>query len=68
VEDLVKRGVEFLNIEAQVDRVTDASEIRKYKAAGTPALVVNGRVVCAGRVPTLGEITTWITNVLVAEP
>ncbi len=68
VTDLVNQGVAFLNVEAKVDKVTDPSAIRTYKIPGTPGLVVNGKVVCAGRIPTLGEITTWLTNVLVAEP
>jgi small redox-active disulfide protein 2 len=68
VTDLVNQAVVFLNIEARVDKVTDPSAIRTYKILATPGLVVNGKVVCAGRIPTLGEITTWLTNVLVAEP
>ena len=68
VTDLVNQAVAFLNVEAKVDKVTDPLEIRRYKIPGTPGLVVNGKVVCSGRVPTLGEITTWMTNVLVAEP
>lgn len=68
VTDLANQAVAFLNVEARVDQVTDPSEIRRYRIPGTPGLVVNGKVVCAGRIPTLGEITTWLANVLVAEP
>jgi hypothetical protein len=27
--------------------------------------VINEKVVCAGRIPTAAEVTTWVTNALV---
>jgi hypothetical protein len=34
----------------------------KYPIVSTPGLVVNGDVVCSGRVPTQAEVTTWLVN------
>ena len=40
-------------------------EIIKYRIMATPGLVINEKVVCAGRIPTAAEVTTWVTNALV---
>jgi hypothetical protein len=39
----------------------------KYKILSTPGLVINEKVVCAGRVPSQAEVTTFLTNALMAE-
>lgn len=49
-----------LKIAADVEHVTDIKEIGKYGVLGTPALVINGRVVCVGRVPTRAEMRQWL--------
>jgi small redox-active disulfide protein 2 len=64
---LTARAVDALSIEAKVEKVTDHAEIMKYKLLATPGLVINGKVVCAGRVPSEAEITTFLTNALMAE-
>jgi hypothetical protein len=45
--------------------VEDPVEISAY-VLKTPGLVVEERVVCEGRVPTAGEITTWLADALEA--
>ncbi len=67
VADLAHKAVASLGAEASVEKVTDFAEIRKYKIFATPGLVMNEKVVCAGRIPTLPEVTTWLTNVMVQE-
>jgi small redox-active disulfide protein 2 len=64
---LTSRAVNALSIEAKVEKVTDHAEIMKYKVLATPGLVINEKVVCAGRVPNEAEITTFLTTALMEE-
>jgi small redox-active disulfide protein 2 len=64
---LTTRAVNALSIEAKVEKVTDYAEIMKYKLLATPGLVINEKVVAAGRVPSEAEITTFITTALMEE-
>ncbi|MBC8527197.1 MAG: thioredoxin family protein [Candidatus Cloacimonetes bacterium] len=43
-------ALENLNINAEVEKVTDISEIMKYNVMMTPALVIDGEVKSTGRV------------------
>ncbi len=61
---LTQRAIRSLSIEAKVEKVTDYAEIKKYKILATPGLVINEKVVSAGRVPTEAEITTFLTTAL----
>lgn len=49
-----------LGIEAEVLKVSDVKTISKYGVLVTPALVVDGVVKVAGKVPTVEEIKDWI--------
>jgi small redox-active disulfide protein 2 len=61
---LAHQAVNNLSIEAKVEKVTDHAEIMKYKILATPGLVINERVVSAGRVPSEAEITTFLTTAM----
>jgi small redox-active disulfide protein 2 len=63
---LAERVVGHLGIEAQVVKVTEYPDIMKYNVMSTPGLVVNEKVVSAGRIPSEAEITTFLTNALEA--
>jgi small redox-active disulfide protein 2 len=67
LEALTRQAVEQLAIEAEVTKVTDYVDIMTYNIMSTPGLVLNEKVVSSGRIPTLAEITTFLTNVLMAE-
>ena len=45
-----------MNIAANVEKVEDIVEIMKYGIMRTPGLVIDGKVVLSGRVPSMKEI------------
>ncbi|MEO0115526.1 MAG: thioredoxin family protein [candidate division WOR-3 bacterium] len=62
-QELEKRTLEVLaemNLAADVQKVTDLKKIAEYKVFMTPALVINGKVKCFGKVPAKSEIKKWL--------
>jgi small redox-active disulfide protein 2 len=48
MEELAKKAVKELGIEAKVDKITDIKEIMKYTMS-TPAIVINGKLKHSGK-------------------
>ena len=64
VEQIARRVVDEMSLEAEVIKVTDYNDIMAYNVLSTPGLVVNEKVVCTGRIPTKAEVTTWLADAL----
>jgi small redox-active disulfide protein 2 len=64
VEQIARKVVTEMSLEAEVIKVTDYNDITSYNILSTPGLVINENVVCAGRIPTPAEVSTWVTNAL----
>jgi small redox-active disulfide protein 2 len=60
-------ALQMLGANAAIEHVTDPAEFRRYHLMMTPGLVVNEKVVCAGRVPSASEVMSLIANVLAEE-
>lgn len=60
LEANARKTVEELQLEAEIEKVTDMSEIMKWPILATPGLVINNKVVSSGRVPTEAEIAAWL--------
>jgi small redox-active disulfide protein 2 len=62
VESLARQVVEEMDVEATITEVTDMNDIVSYDIVTTPGLVINGKVVSSGRIPSKAEVTSWVGN------
>lgn len=60
VERVAREAVAALNLEAQIEKVTEMDQIMAYAILRTPGLVINEKVVCSGRIPTRDEVISWL--------
>ena len=64
VEQIVRKIVTEMSLEAEVIKVTDYNDIASYNILSTPGLVINEKVVSYGRIPSSAEVTAWVANAL----
>ena len=58
----VKTAVSALGVAAEIEKVEAIEDIMKYGVMSTPAVVVDGTVKVAGRVPTPKELEALLTS------
>ncbi len=59
-ERRVVNALSRLGIAAEVCKVTDMKEIMSFGVLGTPAVVIDGKVKCYGRIPSAEDIEKWL--------
>jgi small redox-active disulfide protein 2 len=59
-EAVVKEAVAESGVSAEVAKVTDFAEMAKLGVLSTPAIVVNGQIMCVGKVPAKSEVLEWL--------
>lgn len=62
LEQRTKEAINELNIEADIEKVTDYQEIASYGVMKTPALVLDGKLLFYGRVPTVSSLKEYFTE------
>lgn len=62
LEATVRKVVESLGIEAEIEKVTEYTEIMKYHLLATPGLVINEKLVSVGQLPSKAKISQWLKN------
>jgi small redox-active disulfide protein 2 len=58
LEEATRKAVEKAGIDATIEKVSDLQEIMGHGVMSTPALVVNGELRVAGRVPSVDELVS----------
>lgn len=63
VEGNVRNACAELNLAADISHVYDAKESAKLGVMLTPAVLVDGKIVIAGRVPTVDELKRLLSDI-----
>ncbi|MDA8094630.1 MAG: thioredoxin family protein [Betaproteobacteria bacterium] len=59
-QKLVEDVLAAKGIQAQVDKVEDIPSIMKYGVMSTPGVVIDGKVVHSGGVPSRAQVESWL--------
>lgn len=62
VEAAAREAIALAGVEAEVVKVTDYRTIAGYGVMTTPGLVIDGKVVSTGRIPSAGDIAVWLSR------
>lgn len=57
---LIEETAQGLGIPARVEKVTDMAQILGYGVMSTPGVVIDGKVVHAGGVPSRASVEGWL--------
>ena len=60
LEKRVKEAVKLRGVKAEITHVYDINKIIERNVFATPALVIDGKVVLAGKIPTVQELTVML--------
>ncbi len=61
-KEMAEKAVKEMGVEAEIVKVEDFDKILAYGVMITPALVIDGDVKVAGKVPSVEDIKKWITE------
>lgn len=59
-KELAEKAVKETGVDAEIVKVEDIDKILEYGVIITPALVIDGDVKVAGKVPSVDDIKKWI--------
>ena len=60
VEQVARQAAAKAGLRANFVHVTDWASIMAYPIMGTPGLVINEELKCAGRIPQTEEVVAWM--------
>jgi len=64
LEQITRKAIENSSVSANIEKVTDVTKFIDYGVMQTPGLVINGKVVSSGRIPSEDEISAWIEQAI----
>ena len=54
--------LQAMQLPADIEQIHDLDEIWRHGVLSTPALIINGEVKCAGRMPSPAEVEDWVRD------
>ncbi len=48
------------NLDADIQKITDLKKISELGVMHTPALIINDKIYCSGKIPTSHTLKNWI--------
>ena len=57
---LIEEVAKELGVEVNIEKVEDIAQIMSYGVMSTPGVVIDGKVVHAGGVPSRDQIADWL--------
>lgn len=67
VEQIVRNVCAELNISANIEKITDRNKFLDFGIMMTPGLVINGKVISSGKIPTKSTVKHYIEEALKTE-
>ncbi len=58
---LIARVAEEIGAAVEIEKVTDMAEILRHGVMSTPGVVIDGKVVHAGGIPSPGAVRAWLS-------
>jgi small redox-active disulfide protein 2 len=62
VAEVARQAISQMGIEATIVKVKEREEFQRYGLMFTPGLVIDEKLVCGGRIPSLAEVSTWLAD------
>lgn len=62
LERMVKEAVSHYELEANIEKITDYNRYADFGVLLTPGLVVNGKVLSSGKIPTRSTLEQWLLD------
>ena len=62
LEANAREAVGMAGVEAEIIKVTDYAEIAAHGVLSTPGLLIDGKLVSVGRIPSAGDIAVWLSE------
>ena len=59
-EKIVLEAVKESGVDATVEKIADFQQISSFGVFSTPAVVIDGEVKVVGKVPSKGDVLSWL--------